>query len=808
MKPLSTPARIFIGLVLVTGCASILESLGQSPTTNLGRFICYLFLALVSSGLKVTLPGVTGTMSVFFLFILLGVAELNMLQTQILGLGAALVQCFWGAKIRPKPLQIVFNLAAIATAIAVAFSAYHSPVALAFGNSVPIMLILAATGYFMSNTLAVACIIALTERRSLHKIWKECYFWSFPYYLLGATLVCLISYINKSMGWQFSLLVLPVCYVIYRSYRLYLGRLEAEKVHVEQMNSLHLRTIEALALAIEAKDQTTRAHLQRVQHYAVKIGQILGIEDTELEALRAAAVLHDIGKLAVPEHIISKPGKLTMQEFEKMKIHPLVGAEILERVDFPYPVAPIVKAHHEKWDGSGYPLGLRGEEIPLGARILAAVDCLDALASDRQYRRAIPLDEAIEVVISESGKSYDPQVVEVLRTKYKDLDEEAKALDRSKTKLSTEVKVTRGGGPATGVENLKKDDYVAQIAAAGQEAQCMLQLVKDLGNSLNLVETLSVLAERLKDMISFDAIAVYECRATHLIPAYVEGQDQILFSSLEIPIGEGLSGWVAKHNKSVINGNPSVEPGYLNNPAKFSILRSALAVPLEGMNGVVGVLTLYHSRPDAFSQDQLRILSGISSKVGLCIENTLKYQELESFATTDHLTGLANTRSLFPRLESELVRSKRQMVPFTVVVCDLDGFKQVNDRFGHVTGNLVLQLFAKGLKENSREYDVVARLGGDEFVVAMPGMAMEAVEEKVRMLAQLARDAGIQACGEETVSLSVGHASFPDDSSDSDTLLAEADRRMYDMKKLLKNPRSRAASAAPVLASVSPLSSR
>ena len=791
MKPMSIPARTFIGLVLVTGFASILQASNEDVTTNLGRFLCYLFLALVSSGLKVTLPGVTGTMSVFFLFILLGVAELNQLQTMILGLGAALVQCFWGAKVRPKVLQILFNLAAIATAIAIAFRAQHSPLTVAFGNSVPVVLILAATSYFMANTLAVACIIALTERRSLHTIWKECYFWSFPYYLLGATLVCLISYINQSMGWQFSLLVLPVCYVIYRSYRLYLGRLETEKAHVEQMNSLHLRTIEALALAIEAKDQTTRAHLQRVQHYAVKIGEILGVEAMELEALRAAAVLHDIGKLAVPEHIISKPGKLTMQEFEKMKIHPLVGAEILERVDFPYPVAPIVRAHHEKWDGSGYPMGLRGEEIPLGARILAAVDCLDALASDRQYRRAISLQEAMTVVTSESGKSYDPQVVAVLQSHYETLEEEAQALEGRKTKLPAEVTVTPDGGPATGLDRVSKDDYVAQIAAAGQEAQFMLQLVKDLGSSFNLVETLSVLTQRLKAMISFDAIAVYECRGSQLIPAYVEGQDQILFSSLEIPIGEGLSGWVAKHNKPVINGNPSVEPGYLNNPAKFSIMRSALAVPLEGMNGVVGVLTLYHSRADAFSQDQLRILSGISAKVGLCIENTLKYQQLESYATTDHLTGLANTRSLFPRLESELARAKRQMVPFTVLVCDLDGFKQVNDRFGHVTGNLVLQLFSKSLKETSREYDVVARLGGDEFVVGIPGMAMEAVEEKVQTLSRLAREAGIQACGEETVSLSVGYASFPDDSTDSDTLLAEADRRMYEMKKLRKNPLSR-----------------
>src|SRR5437867_6894669 len=181
------------------------------------------------------------------------------------------------------------------------------------------------------------------------------------------------------------------------------------------MANLHLRTIEALALAIEAKDHTTHDHLQRVRVYAIEVAKELGIPDEEMLALHAAALLHDIGKLAVPEHIISKPGRLTPEEFGKMKIHPVVGAEILERVRFPYPVVPIVRSHHERWDGRGYPDGLKGEEIPTGARILGAVDCLDALASDRQYRRAFPLDVALEKVVADSGKSFDPRVVEVLQ---------------------------------------------------------------------------------------------------------------------------------------------------------------------------------------------------------------------------------------------------------------------------------------------------------------------------------------------------------------------------------------------------------
>src|SRR5438094_9075868 len=170
----------------------------------------------------------------------------------------------------------------------------------------------------------------------------------------------------------------------------------------------------------------------------------LRLTEDETEALQAASVLHDIGKLAVPEHIINKPGRLTPEEFEKMKVHPIVGAEILERVDFPYPVVPIVRSHHEKWDGTGYPDGLRGNQIPIGARILSAVDCLDALASDRQYRRALPLDEAMKVVVSESGKAFDPCVVEALSRRYVELERMAQGQSVTSGKLSTDLKIANG----------------------------------------------------------------------------------------------------------------------------------------------------------------------------------------------------------------------------------------------------------------------------------------------------------------------------------------------------------------------------
>jgi len=804
VKPSQGLPRTFIGLVALMGLLAVLRPLGEASSgVWSARFACYLLLALLSSGLKVSLPAVTGTLSVSFLFILASMAELGSFETMAVGLGSALVQIFWGAKRRPAPYQVVFNLASIAIAIQCAELAMHAAGALGIG--LPFRLLCATLAYFITNTVPIAIAIAMTEKRGLYTVWKECYFWALPYYLLGATMVCVLHWVNQNLGWEFSLLAMPVAWVVYRSYRLYIGRLETEKErveqekeHVDEMNSLHLRTIETLALAIEAKDQTTRDHLRRVQHYAYEIGKEMGLSEADLNGLRAASLLHDIGKLAVPEHIITKPGKLTPQEFEKMKIHPVVGAEILEQVNFPYPVAPIVRAHHERWDGNGYPLGLAGEEIPLGARILAAVDCLDALASDRQYRRALPLDEAMAVVLAESGKSYDPHVVEILARRYRELEEEAVRLNKSASKLSVDARIERGKAPATGfaspVGQDEQRDFHSQIAAAGREAQYTLELVSELGSSLGMAEMLSVLSSRLTQLIPCDSIAVYERKDDLLKPVYVDGRDRMLFSSLEIPLGEGLSGWVAKHNQPILNGNPSVEPGYLNDPKKFSLLRSALSVPLASQDNNVGVLTLYRAEADAFAPDHLRILSGISSKIGLSFENALKYQALEASATTDYLTGLNNTRALFERLENELSRSQSEQSPLTVMVCDLDRFKEVNDRFGHSAGNRVLQAFASGLANINRDYDVTARFGGDEFVLVLPGMRADEVGGKISALTALAFQVGLAVCGENIISASVGVASWPNDGGTADELLAEADRRMYANKNSLKLKRAPARS--------------
>ncbi len=793
---MSKRAWVFVVFIcLLGGTTSVLGWMSHvpgEPAFVATKFVAYALIALLASRLRVALPEIPGTISVSFLFILICIVELSLRETLVVGCAAIMMQCLAKRDGWPRAEQVLFNVCSAAFAIWCAHRVYHGPLlSQLLHNNSALLLLSAGCTYFVFNTLPVAAIISLTERKSLRKVWSECYFWSLPYYLAGAGVAGLVGWVNRRYSWETTLLALPAMFVIYRSYHLYIGKLQNEKSHVEEMAALHLRTIEALALAIEAKDQSTHDHLRRVRVYAIELGKKLNLPPNELEALRAAAMLHDIGKLAVPEHILSKPGRLTPEEFEKMKIHPIVGAEILERVQFPYPVVPIVRSHHEKWDGSGYPDGLKGEEIPLGARILSAVDCLDALAADRQYRPALPLDVAMERVSQMAGKSFDPRVVELLRNNYLELEEIARSHGHAQLpgRLSTDVRVQREVAPDNGYDvttpetTAQNTAFLSSIAAARQEAQTLFELSHDLGNSLSLSETLSVLSVRLKRLVPYDSIATFILRGHELVPEFAGGDHFRLLASLRIPLGQGVSGWVAQNRKALVNGLPSAEPGLAIDPSQHAPLRSAISVPLEGLQGVVGVLTLYHSEQDAYNADHRRILLAISSKVALSLENALAFQQAESSATTDYLTELPNARSLFLHLDRELARCKRLKTSLTVMVCDLNGFKQINDRFGHLEGNRILRHFSKSLQGSCREYDYVARMGGDEFVLVAPGLSSSAAQIRGICLNELAMMAGREICGEDLLSLSVGCAFYPEDGTDAEKLLAEADRRMYTQKQ-------------------------
>ena len=580
------------------------------------RFVSYLLSAIVASVLKVRLPGVTGSASVSFLFVLIGVVDLGLPEAIVIASLSMLPQCYFRTQRRPKLIQVCFSVATSTIAVYAAGLGYQYALA---ALPEPFALGVLSLAYYCVSAFSVAGIIALTESLSLWAVVKH-NGWLLPYYAGATSLAWLIGTMPLAIQWEVPIICLPVVYLVHRSYRTYLVQIEQEKKHVEDLNALHMRTIETLALAIDAKDHTTHNHVQRVQLYAVAIGAELGLSPPELDALRAASVLHDIGKLAVPEHIISKPGKLTQAEFQKMKIHPIVGAEILERVSFPYPVVPVVRSHHEKWDGSGYPDGLCGEQIPIGARILTAVDCFDALSSDRQYRRALPLDEAMAKVASEAGTSFDPAVVEVLQRRYRDLEERTQASVPDEPILSTDVHVERGAAPAAGFAA----DPASVPAAALSAGSASLDAV-------GLEEAAAVAAVRIKRLMAYDAIALFVRDGEVLRSAFASGSHCAGLWALNVPVGMGMVGWVAEAAQPILNGNPSVEPGYRAD-GTMAALHSALAVPIvDSSNRTCAVLAVYRCDQDAFSDQQSAALMTLARPLA----EMMQLRESENRRTID-----------------------------------------------------------------------------------------------------------------------------------------------------------------------------
>ncbi|MCS7042263.1 MAG: diguanylate cyclase [Bryobacteraceae bacterium] len=784
--------RAFVRLMILIAMATTLPPFFAWRTADLPQLLAFLAVSVPASYFRVGFSHGQGLVPLALLFVMISLRTGQLEQTLLLAATNALAFELGGRRSHGKNAEQVLFTMAVWCIAAVAGDYVLNGAPQPMGRmevAAALQSVLLGVSMFISISFPEVLAQRLETGQRLMQAWKERHVWMMPYFVASALIAALFDVARSQFGWQIPLLLMVALYLPYRAYLLYLEKVEESLRHAEEMAALHLRTIEALALAIDAKDETTQEHLQRVQVYAVEIGKELGLSGRELEALRAAALLHDIGKLAVPEHIISKPGRLTPEEFERMKIHPVVGAQILERVRFPYPVAPIVRSHHERWDGNGYPDRLKGEEIPIGARILSVVDTLDALATDRHYRKALPLDEAVGIILQEAGKAFDPRVVEVLARRYRELEQMARARSVNELKLQKEVEIQGGEAPGAGFETAaqpaaaaSQPDFLNQIAAARQEAHELFELAHNLGTSLSLDETLSVLSVRLKRIIPYDAMAVYLKKEKVLEPAFVTGENARLFSSLRIPVGQGLSGWVAETGREILNGNPSVEPGYLNDETKFSTLQSALAVPLEGLNGIIGVLTLYRAERNAFSRDHMRVLLAVCSKLALAVENALRYHQAESSATTDFLTGLPNARSLFHHLDNELARSRRLGGVLTLAVIDVDNFKLINDERGHLEGNRLLQLLGEALRTHCRESDYVARMGGDEFVLVLGGLARDLAPMRMAHLKRGVEEEVRAKSGYE-LALSVGWACYPEDGDNAEDLLSTADREMYRAKQ-------------------------
>ncbi|MBZ5633415.1 MAG: diguanylate cyclase [Acidobacteriia bacterium] len=769
-----------MAVYICTGIVVCLISLAHADPRRLSEFQYYLICAIIAAlGLRLTTSRTS--IPAGFLVMLLAIEDLSLPELLFIASVVALLgQLQESGRTLPRPSAVIFCIASGTLGIASAQRAHQVFALFKYNVLFPAPVIASSLVLLLNWGLAET----LRKDRSVsigQVLQKECRP-LLPWFVGLAYLAYLVRSAAMLNGMNPGLVALPMLFALDAAFRAWF---DSKAKHREELASLHQRTLETLAVAIDGRDHTTHMHLRRVQCYVRAVGQELKLSEEQLDHLNVAALLHDIGKLGIPDHILLKPRSLSPEEWEKMKTHPVGGAEMLKRMNFPEPVQEIVVTHHEKWDGTGYPQGLKANQIPIGARILSAVDCLDALASDRPYRGALPIDVAMATVAKEAGKSFDPRVVAVLQRRYVELERMAWG------------EVTNDGG-ADGAEAPGQDlgtlsatlnaasgsanSILDPIVSARQETQLLQTLANALTHSLGTREVTSAIHEGVKQMIAHDTLAIYVGRGSELEPVEIVGKSSHLFRRETFPIAKGLSGRVLQHGTSILNGDPSVEFSFKNDSVVVYKLQSALAVPLTGPNGMAGVLTLYHTDLEAFNRDHLRLLEAVSQQVAPAVESALRYHDTEKLAITDHLTGLPNARSLELHLHRELSRAQRENTTVGVMVCDLNGFKQVNDRFGHLKGNQVLQAVAKGLEDVCRKSDYVARMGGDEFVIVVPSLRDDLHFSYVERLQSVAHVAGWSVCSEQCISISVGTAIYPFDGVDAEVLLAEADRRMYSAK--------------------------
>ena len=638
--------------------------------------------------------------------------------------------------------------------------------------------ILGLVHYILTSWMSTMAL-ALEQKRGLMSIWHESFLWTSVLYFTGAAAAFLMVKMIAVISFYAFIVSVPILTIGFYSYKVYLDKVESSNNHAEEMTDLHLRTIEALAIAIDAKDEVTHDHVRRVQIYSTGLARLFGLSEGEIEALKAGALLHDIGKLAVPDYILNKPGQLTPAEFEKMKVHTIVGAEILERVGFPYPVAPVVRHHHERWDGRGYPDGLRGDQIPITARILTVADCFDAVREDRQYRKAMTQEGAITFLREGSGTVFDPNVVGVFLDHLDDFETEIRAqgVDRTFSEPQMEKGILKPPQPNTGPK------VYEHIRSAHREVVALYGIAETIGTSLDLRDTFAVFSSRLLDIVSYTTCVLYLQRhdTCEVEVAHVSGRDMERFKGKKMPSGAGLTGWVIANRHPMHNCDPRLDLDAMlldvGEPYKV-----ATVVPLIKDGSAMGALALYSADLTSYNADHLRLIEAVAKLASDAIANAVHHEKTETSALTDLLTGLPNARALRYKFEEAADRARRHKDNFSVVMMDLDGFKAVNDHLGHQAGDHLLREVARVLLSQLRSSDFITRYAGDEFVAVL-NIGSEEVHELIRRIQRAVEkyefliDGNVQYIG-----LSVGWASFSRDGETLDELLLAADRSMYSDK--------------------------
>ena len=767
MKPrwLKPVHYTLIATVVTCGLAVTLHSIETLHASSFAfQWFLLLVLMLVSGTFAVKIPALNARLSVsetfvFIMVLLFGTGPATV-TAAIDGLAVSIARRHWNIR------HLAFNVAEPALSVWISSSVFYwmvgiPPLSVAKTDlgTIGLPVLALASLYFLLNSSLNALAVATESGTSPLVLWRKYFLWVSLNFFGGASIAMLVVVNSPDVSLKTMAFIAPLLLVSYLTFKSSMGRVEDENVHLAQLNKLYLRVVETLAMAIDAKDQVTHGHIRRVQSAAAELATRLGIIDpAEIRAIKAAALLHDMGKIAVPEHILNKPGKLTTAEFERIKLHAPLGADILAAVDFPYPVVPIVRHHHENWDGTGYPDGLKGEAIPLAARILSVVDCYDALTSHRPYRRALSREESLEIIRTRRATMYDPRVVDAFMTvDIATEPDEPAAIPELLDRISASARETR--------ETADAPDTI-QLQARLNAREAVLQLYQSLASlprNASVSETGEAIGRHVRQMAPSSLVALYwvDQPADEVVLSWASGFGDTLIGGLRIRVGRGASGWVAATREIVLNADPALDLGGRTD-GLLPRLKSMLAVPLISDGIVVGALALYATESNAFTDEHRQLLEAVSAGVADALARAVPPVQHPELA----LGGLRASTDM--ALQRKLLESGRLWTG------DLQ--RSLGVLCLYVDGDESLMSSASvTATQATRIADLVFRTSEREMVVLMPHCDRSAGELVADRLVALVPN---EIAGHTHGSLRVAFACGPEDGETLDVLLASARNRL------------------------------
>lgn len=769
---------------------ALIEVASLQSTHVLILLLLAVVIALTSSRHPIKFPGTHNSVSMSEAVTFLAVMVLGPTHGALL---TAVDQALASRRLKLRPSLYLFNVANHTISIYVAGQAYSitaqhvagqeltGGVAEALIGFAAPLAALSFTHYTLHLTV-VALMSRLTHGTPLWETVRDTLPWEPITYIACATVSGLIGQAFNRYGLVISLvtlvIVLPVPIIIYYTFKTYQDKLGEQQTHYEELTGIYDSILEMLAMAIDAKDDVTHDHLQRVKLFARRMGEIVGLSDPEIEALKAGALLHDIGKIGVPAYILNKPGRLTEHEFEQMKMHTIIGADMLSNIDFRYPIVPVVRHHHERWDGSGYPDGLKGEEIPITARILTLVDNYDALRSNRPYKRGMSRQQALEYIKENSGTFFDPRLVELFLDVVDQLEAEAAELARDAANRRRPGSAPMAkSGPAAGLHASPPVDRAAaaltSIAETNQRVTALCEMSRTLPSLLSVEDSLAVLASRLAQLIPFTtcAISVFHASHSEVEVVHAVGLHADKFLKRRLPVNAGITGWVIANQRAMYNTNPVLDLGFLGTDLA-SQYKGVMVFPLV-KSIVIGAVALYSTEIETYAGEYIQLMEWVSQPASDAVYNALTYEQAQRAALAQQECRIATTSAITDQIERERARSQRSGAPLSLIVVSLNNLYQAAASARSSTEDVMTWL-GDLIRQQVRETDIVARQTDNAFVAVLPESGHAEASEVRDRISRAIQDS---ARGRH-LDTGIGSATSPDDGHTFEELLhaAQTDR--------------------------------